>query len=153
MAAGLIARSAWYFEQGRWNKLVGKDVTELGSRPGSYDIDRSVWHLNVGNAYRGVVMAALLTDLKCCSPEFHGGYGWGVFNGILGWTNSATYSTVIAYNGYWIAVISWFLALRFREVEGRWPLMRRKRTSDEQLQGPARSLGAGLIVEVTVAKS
>lgn len=47
VAAGLFARSIWYFEQYHWNKMVGKDVAELGAGPGSYDISRSVWHVNV----------------------------------------------------------------------------------------------------------
>lgn len=49
VAAGLVARSVWYFEQGRWTKAVGKDVGERGAGPGSYDIDRSVWHVNVSS--------------------------------------------------------------------------------------------------------
>ena len=47
VAAGLVARSVWYFEQQHWNSKVGKDVGELGDGPGSYDIHRSVWHVNV----------------------------------------------------------------------------------------------------------
>lgn len=47
VAAGLFARAIWYFEQQHWNKMVGKDVSELGAGPGSYDISRSVWHVNV----------------------------------------------------------------------------------------------------------
>jgi len=42
VAAGLLARSVWYFEQGHWNNVVGKDAAELGDGPGSYDVDRSV---------------------------------------------------------------------------------------------------------------
>lgn len=52
VAAGLVARSVWYFEQGHWSKLVGKDVGEAGAGPGSYDIDRSVWHVNVRTLHR-----------------------------------------------------------------------------------------------------
>ena len=51
VAAGLVARSVWYFEQGHWSSLVGKDVGESGAGPGSYDIDRSVWHVNVSLFY------------------------------------------------------------------------------------------------------
>ncbi|KAK2590251.1 high-affinity iron permease [Conoideocrella luteorostrata] len=46
VAAGLVARSVWYFEQGHWSNVVGADVGEAGTGPGSYDIDRSVWHVN-----------------------------------------------------------------------------------------------------------
>lgn len=47
IAAGLFARSIWYFEQAHWNSKVGSDVAELGAGPGSYDISRSVWHVDV----------------------------------------------------------------------------------------------------------
>ncbi|CAK7235990.1 high-affinity iron permease [Sporothrix bragantina] len=76
VAAGLVARSISYFEQAHWNARVGADASEAGSGPGSYDIS-----------------------------HFEGGYGWGIFNGIFGWTNTATYSSVITYNVYWISVI------------------------------------------------
>lgn len=56
VAAGLFARAIWYFEQQHWNKMVGKDVSELGAGPGSYDISRSVWHVNVR------ISAELATD-------------------------------------------------------------------------------------------
>lgn len=68
----------------------------------------------------------MLTTLQCCSPELNGGGGWGFFNAILGWTNSATYGSVIAYNVYWIFVIAMFLTLRYHEVKGHWPFMKAK---------------------------
>lgn len=108
VAAGLFSRAVWYFEQQKWNTLVGSDAAELGDGPGSYDITKSVWHVN------------------CCSPESGGGSGWGFFNAILGWTNSATYGSVISYNVYWIFVISMFVVMRFREVKGHWPLRKPK---------------------------
>ncbi|KAM7184644.1 plasma membrane iron permease [Naviculisporaceae sp. PSN 640] len=108
IAAGLFSRAVWSFEQQRWSKLVGGDVLETGSGPGSYDIDQSVWHVN------------------CCSPYVNGGSGWGFFNALLGWTNSATYGSVISYNLYWLFVISAFFVLRFKEVKGRWPFMKVK---------------------------
>jgi hypothetical protein len=30
-----------------WNNAVGSDAAELGNGPGSYDITKSVWHVNV----------------------------------------------------------------------------------------------------------
>jgi hypothetical protein len=30
-----------------WNDAVGSDAAELGAGPGSYDITKSVWHVNV----------------------------------------------------------------------------------------------------------
>lgn len=47
VAAGLFSRAVWFFEQHTWNQLVGSDAAELGDGPGSYDIDQSVWHVNV----------------------------------------------------------------------------------------------------------
>ncbi|KAI1360053.1 iron permease FTR1/Fip1/EfeU [Xylaria arbuscula] len=105
VGAGLFSRAIWFFEAQQWNNIVGGDAAELGSGPGSYDIDKSVWHVN------------------CCSPELNGGGGWGIFNAILGWTNSATYGSVIAYNLYWIAVVISLGVLRFREIKGHWPLV------------------------------
>ncbi|KAJ3551435.1 hypothetical protein NPX13_g11364 [Xylaria arbuscula] len=94
-----------FYVLAQWNNIVGGDAAELGSGPGSYDIDKSVWHVN------------------CCSPELNGGGGWGIFNAILGWTNSATYGSVIAYNLYWIAVVISLGVMRFREIKGHWPLV------------------------------
>ncbi|KAH6613328.1 iron permease FTR1 family-domain-containing protein [Chaetomium tenue] len=112
VAAGLFSRAVWAFEQHAWQELIGADAAELGMGPGSYDIDQSVWHVN------------------CCSPNFNGGNGWGFFNAIFGWTNSATYGSVISYNLYWLCVIVSFIVMRYREVKGHWPLMKRK---DSQL--------------------
>ncbi|CAI4212786.1 unnamed protein product [Parascedosporium putredinis] len=100
IAAGLFSRAFWCFETQQWNKVIGGDAAELGDGPGSYDIDRSVWHVN------------------CCSPKLNGGGGWGVLNAIFGWTNSATYGSVISYNLYWAVVISAFVVLRYREAHG-----------------------------------
>lgn len=91
-----------------WSKITGGDAAETGSGPGSYNIKQSVWHVN------------------CCNPELNGGGGWGIFNSILGWTNSATYGSVISYNLYWLVVILVFLSMRFYEKNGRWPLMKAK---------------------------
>ena len=60
---------------------------------------------------------------QCCSPYLNGGNGWGFFNAILGWTNSATYGSVISYNVYWIVVIVSFVVMRYHEVKGHWPLL------------------------------
>lgn len=98
----------WYFEMHKWNSVIGGDAAETGSGPGSYDIRQSVWHVN------------------CCNPEINGGGGWGVFNSILGWTNSATYGSVISYNLYWVAVIITFFCMRYFEKRGHWPLMKPK---------------------------
>jgi len=108
VAAGLFSRGVWYLQAQHWNVLVGSDADEVGSGPGSYDISESVWHVNFGN------------------PELNGGGGWGIFNAILGWQNSATYGSVISYNIYWISVILGFFALRHKEAKGYWPLLKSK---------------------------
>lgn len=64
--------------------------------------------------------------LQFGNPELNGGGGWGLFNTILGWQNSATYGSVISYNVDWIAVILCFLAMRYSEVHGHWRLMKLK---------------------------
>ncbi|PNY29501.1 Plasma membrane iron permease [Tolypocladium capitatum] len=108
VAAGLFSRSVWHFETQKWNKALGGDASETGSGPGSYDIDKSVWHVN------------------CCATEGANDGGWGIFNAIFGWTNSATYGSVISYNVYWIVVIIMFVAMRFRETKGHWPFIKAK---------------------------
>lgn len=110
---------------------MGGDASELGDGPGSYDIDKSVWHVNVRLPCLEIV--GTFTDLttpQCCNPEANDGGGWGIFNAILGWTNSATYGSVISYNVYWIFVITGFFVVRYQEVKGHWPLMKRKETSN-----------------------
>lgn len=52
VAAGLFSRAIWLFEQQQWNIVIGGDAAELGDGPGSYDIDRSVWHVNVSLAIK-----------------------------------------------------------------------------------------------------
>ena len=49
----------------------------------------------------------------------NGGGGWGIFNAILGWTNSATYGSVISYNVYWIAVMFWFAGVLGMGIESK----------------------------------
>ena len=47
VAAGLFSKAVWFLEQNAWNKIVGGDAAEVGAGPGSYDIRKSVWHVNV----------------------------------------------------------------------------------------------------------
>jgi high-affinity iron transporter len=105
VAGGLFSRGVWFFENNAWNQLVGGDASETGSGPGSYNIEQSIWHVN------------------CCNPQLGGGGGWGIFNALLGWTNSATYGSVLAYNFYWIAVMVGYGAMLYRERRGPLPLV------------------------------
>uniref|UniRef100_A0A0D2XKL3 Uncharacterized protein n=1 Tax=Fusarium oxysporum (strain Fo5176) TaxID=660025 RepID=A0A0D2XKL3_FUSOF len=102
--AGLFSRAIWLFEQQQWNKVVGGDAAELGDGPGSYDIDRSIWH--------------------CCNPQLNGGGGWAILNAVVGWNNSATYGSVLAYNLYWVFVIAQFSLMSFKEDHGHYPLLK-----------------------------
>ena len=62
---------------------------------------------------------------QCCNPKLDG--GWGVFNSLFGWQNSATYGSVISYNVYWIVVMVIFMAMRLREKRCAWPFMPAKK--------------------------
>jgi high-affinity iron transporter len=125
VAAGLMSRGVWFLEAHAWNLLTGGDAAENGSGPGTYDIRKSVWHVN------------------CCSPTLRGGGGWGVFNSILGWQNSATYGSVISYNLYWVAIIVAFVAMRYRETNGHWPLMKSQAGGMEGLEGTKSDTSTG----------
>ncbi len=47
VAAGLFSRAVWSFEAQQWANAIGGDAAETGVGAGSYDIDKSVWHVNV----------------------------------------------------------------------------------------------------------
>lgn len=49
VAAGLFSRGVWHLEAQKWNNAIGGDASETGNGPGSYDIDKSVWHVNVSS--------------------------------------------------------------------------------------------------------
>jgi high-affinity iron transporter len=134
VAAGLFSKAVWFFEAQQWNNIVGGDAAEAGSGPGSYDITKSVWHVNV--RMKHITSRHLTNTQKFANPEINGGGGWGVFNSILGWQNSATYGTVISYNVYWIAVVAGFFAMRYREVKGHWPLTKTKRANKADEEQP-----------------
>jgi high-affinity iron transporter len=99
VAAGLFSKGVWFLEQNAWVKIAGEGVVEAGAGPGSYDIRQSVWHVN------------------CCSPDGDG--GWGIFNSLFGWQNSATYGSVISYNLYWLVVIVGFLVFGLKEKRAK----------------------------------
>lgn len=58
---------------------------------------------------------------QCCSPLDNGDGGWGIFNSLFGWQNSATYGSVISYNLYWVVVIAGFLFLGWKESKTSVP--------------------------------
>ena len=106
VAAGLFSKGVWNFELQRFINLCdGFDVSETGHGPGSYDIANSVWHVN------------------CCNGELQDdGAFWMMFTAILGWTNSATYGSVISYILYWVVVILVFGLLIYEENHGILPI-------------------------------
>lgn len=101
IAAGLFSRSIWSFETYVFAKRTGGDAAESGSGPGSYDISKSVWHVN------------------CCNPNID--HGWDIFNALLGWQNSATYGSVISYNVFWIFIMTVLGLMMFEEKKGHLP--------------------------------
>ncbi|KAK2589803.1 high-affinity iron permease [Conoideocrella luteorostrata] len=130
VAAGLFSRGVWHLEAQQWNNAIGGDAAETGNGPGSYDIDKSVWHVN------------------CCSPTGAGDGGWGVFNAILGWQNSATYGSVISYNVYWIVVMLGFALMRFKETKGRYPFSKAKAGApSEHSRSDSSSQQGGVVTE------
>ncbi|KAL9607318.1 MAG: hypothetical protein Q9167_007760 [Letrouitia subvulpina] len=71
----------------------------------------------------GLVQARTISA-KRANPYINGGGGWGIFNAILGWQNSATLGSVISYNLYWLTVIVAFLAMGYNEKKDNWPVMK-----------------------------
>lgn len=104
IAAGLFSKGIWQFElQDYVNKCNGQDMSEVGSGPGSYDISKSVWHVN------------------CCNGEKDG--LWMLLTAIFGWTNSATYGSVISYIVYWLVQILVITVLTIEEKRGYIPFL------------------------------
>lgn len=38
LAVGPLSRGEWYLQTNTWNRMVGMDVSKVGSGPGSYNI-------------------------------------------------------------------------------------------------------------------
>lgn len=101
ISAGLFSRGVWFFENYVFNLQTGGDAAENGSGPGTYNIHKTVWHVN------------------CCNPLID--EGWDVFNSLLGWQNTATYGSILAYNLYWLALIVTLGLMLFEEKRGHLP--------------------------------
>ncbi|KAG1868464.1 iron permease FTR1 family-domain-containing protein, partial [Suillus subluteus] len=96
IGAGLFSKAIWSFQENAFNNLLGVDVDDAGGNgPGSYDVRGNVWHLD------------------CCNPETD--MPWGIFNAVLGWTNSATQGSVLSYVFYWVMVIVVLVYMKFKE--------------------------------------
>ncbi len=130
------------FEQHYWNLSVGSDASELGDGPGSYDISSAIWHVNVSSLLSVLLYGLDLTITQCCSPTVNGGSGWGFFNAIFGWNNTASYGSILSYNLYWLAVMLAFITMRYHEVKGHWPLMKPKAVVDSEVEDQSFSKSA-----------
>ncbi|KAI8144977.1 iron permease FTR1/Fip1/EfeU [Fennellomyces sp. T-0311] len=99
VAAGLMSRGIGFIEQYEWNLVIGGEAAEEGGAVIPYKVTTAVWHVSWGN------------------PENFDGTtgGYQVFNGILGWNNTATYGTIISYCLYWLLVIFFLVYLFFDE--------------------------------------
>lgn len=60
VAAGLFSKGVWNLEQDAWVRLAGEGAAEAGAGPGSYDIRKSVWHINVSCVQLGADIERLL---------------------------------------------------------------------------------------------
>lgn len=133
----------------KWNEYIGGEAEEFGSGPGSYDIDQSVWHVNVSASSNSPRREPVSNLKQCCAPGGANDGGWGIFNAILGWQNSATYGSVISYNLYWLFVMAGFVVMRFREVKGHWPFMKAKPATPSDSGSETNVPGKGVITEKT----
>ncbi|KAJ9359289.1 iron permease FTR1/Fip1/EfeU [Paecilomyces variotii] len=114
IAAGMFSKSVWSLQFNTFSQKVGSDVGESGDGPGSYDIATTVWHIN------------------CCNPEIDN--GWDVFNAVLGWQNTGTYGSILAYNIYWLFIIVCIGCMLYEERTGSLPL--KKQIIDTMLKVP-----------------
>lgn len=104
VSAGLMSRGVWFLELEKFVRRCGwLDPSETGSGPGSYDIGNTVWHVN------------------CCNGLKDG--WWMVANAIVGWTNTATYGSVLSYLGYWLLVSLWLRLRLYEERHGVLPFV------------------------------
>ena len=116
--------------------MTGGDAAENGSGPGSYNIRWTIWHVNYGN------------------PEIKtGGYGWQIFNAVLGWNNTGTYGTTLGYIFYWLAVSVTLFIMRMKETnpDGRVArMLKRRKTSASDSTDEKSSISAAKEIEPVV---
>lgn len=99
IGAGLFSKAVGFLEAHVFVRLVGAEVDDTGGDgPGSYQVTGNVWHLD------------------CCNPENNSdNQGWSIFAALFGWTNSASFGTVLSYVFYWFAVIATLVYLKWKE--------------------------------------
>lgn len=101
IASGLFSRGVWYFDNYYFNNKSGGDASESGDGNGSYNILRTVYHVN------------------CCNPELDN--GWDIFNALLGWQNTGYLSSILAYNLYWLVLMIVIALMMYEERTGHLP--------------------------------
>jgi hypothetical protein len=52
----------------RWNEYIGGEADEFGNGPGSYDIDQSVWHVNVSRRSLSPLLHVLMISSAVLPP-------------------------------------------------------------------------------------
>lgn len=69
VAAGLFSKGVWNLEQNAWKNIAGEGAAESGTGPGSYDIRKSVWHINVSREPLPQYKAIVLTENSAARPS------------------------------------------------------------------------------------
>jgi Iron permease FTR1 family len=88
--------------------------------------------------------------VNCCNPEDASNGGWGIFNAILGWQNSATIGSVVSYCVYWIFVSAALIVMRIDERRvslGKASLWRAMLRKGPKTKKNATENGVGIIEE------
>jgi len=119
VAAGLVSKGIAAFEADAWVRATGAASDD----DATYDPRINVW------------------ALKCCDPKQPDAGWWAMFNAILGWSNVASYFTVIGYCAYWGIVIITLVHLRNKRV--RQIIAKMSAAQDEEGENVGASLSQG----------
>ncbi|KAK4701952.1 high-affinity iron transporter, partial [Phenoliferia sp. Uapishka_3] len=125
LGAGLFSKSVGDFERNKFNNGVGSDVAELGSGPGSYDVRQSVWHLDyarVGHfqeTLRSTPPPMVTVSSTLCKHRYRLSHRTKALlttiSASLGWSNDASYGTILSYVFFWIAVMVSVVYMKWSE--------------------------------------
>lgn len=115
VAAGLVSKGIAAFEADAWVRATGAASDD----DATYDPRINVW------------------ALKCCDPKQPDAGWWAMFNAVLGWSNVASYFTVLGYCAYWGIVIYTLLRLRNKRVRQIIANMKSRAQDEEGEQNAA----------------
>lgn len=106
---------------------------------------------------RTPVLTHSVFSLNCCSPEAKtSGYGWSIFNAILGWNNNASIGTILSYVFYWLSVIAALVYMKWSEgrvaLFGHHSQAGKRRQERRQLPAPQNRLSENTAVEEEIPK-